>query len=116
MEITGILKHKGAVKLIGEDLNIQSIFLDISENGKENYAELQLFGADKVALALDIQIGDKIKCDFNLKGRSYEKKDNTGKGFFQTLNIWRITKIKEETVGLPAPIPAGLDSDDDLPF
>lgn len=118
MEITGILKHKGAVKTVGEnnDYNVQSIFLDISNNGYENFAEFQLSGADKVALAMDVQVGDKLKIDFNIKGRSYEKKDGTGKGFFQSLNAFRLTKVKEEVVGLPAPIPAGLDSDDDLPF
>lgn len=116
--ITGKLKHKGNVKMVGQnaDFPVQNIYVDISNNEYENFCELQLAGTEKVTLGMDIQPGDKISVYFNIKGKSYDKKDGSGKGFFQSLNAWRIVKIKEEQVGLPAGLETMAQGDDDLPF
>lgn len=98
------------------DFPVQNIYLDITTGSYENFCELQLAGTEKVTLGMDIQPGDKITVSFNIKGKSYDKSDGSGKGFFQSLNAWRIVKIKEEQVGLPAGLATMNASDDDLPF
>lgn len=119
LEITQKLASIGKLKMVGEkqDYPVQNIYLDISNNGYPNHAQFQLAGTDRCSLALDLKEGDQVKVHFNIKGKSFDKKDGSGKGFFQNLEPWKISKIEEKPVGLPQGLSnVSQEGDDDLPF
>jgi hypothetical protein len=115
LELTGKLKAKSGVQMVGQnnDFAILKFWIDINENGNENTVEFQLAGSDKVMQITDLPDGTLIKVNFSIRGKKVTKDDKSY--FFQNLNAFRITKITEEIMGLPANIPAS-NADEDLPF
>lgn len=74
---------------------------------------------DKINLLKDMQVGDEVKVDINLRGNEYNGR------YFVNIQAWRMEKIGAPTEGGPAPqdVPwdvkseATADGDaEDLPF
>lgn len=79
------------------------------------------FAQDKCAKLDGISVGDKVKVAVNLQGRSYNKRDNSGKGYMNTISAWKIEVIEKVAVDDFGLIPAQADANtepagDDLPF
>lgn len=126
MEIIGKLKAKSDIKSFDNDFKIQEFYLDCQkfnpDTGEpiENLLKLQVTG-NKISLLDNANKGDKIKVLFNIKGRLFVKKDGTGNGHVQNLEVWKIEKLnqvnKPELAIPPTPTSPMLSiDDDDLPF
>lgn len=120
MELQGKFLQKGELRTFDSGYQSIEFYLDCkkfnSNTGEpiENLLKLQL-GGSKIDLLEGIQKGDKIKVYFNIQGRLYDKKDGTGKGHAQNLEVWKIEKISNQE---PQSTVSNIsnDDDDDLPF
>lgn len=99
------IKVKGTIVFIGEtqavgvkEFKKREIVLEIE--GNPNYPDEVAFEAtkDKCDELSNLNIGDEVELDVNLKGRKWTNKDGVDK-WFNTLAIWKIKVLKtcEET-------------------
>lgn len=96
MEITGKIIRKEPTERFSETFEKQDIYLDCSnyEQGTgrkfENYVKIQFINA-KIDLLNHINEGERVKVNFNIKGRFSEKDGQ--EFFFQNLSGYRIEKL-----------------------
>lgn len=71
---------------------------------------------DKTGKIAPFKVGDKIKVQYNLRGRKHTKGEKTY--FFTTLHAWRISLETEAQVSAPntSAMPEDNDNADELPF
>lgn len=121
--IQGKLKAVGKINKVGaNETHIRKFWLDITNNGYENFAEFQLMN-EKCSLVDEIKEGQQIEVYYNINGRTVTYTDKlTGeakKNFFQNLQAWRIVVLEKHTAGIPAPKPESFslaNDEEDLPF
>ncbi len=114
---------KATVKEIGETQQVSEKFkkrdLVLTDLSKPEYPQHIKFdlNQDKVTLADNLKIGDKVSISFNLGGREYTKDNKTS--YFNSLQIWKLTKLSD-TAPQQAQIaePQHIDNKDidDVPF
>lgn len=114
MEISGRIKSIDALREVGaNNFKVQSFRLDLTRfdpnTGDEyaNEAEFQCAG-EKTSILSEVNEGDRVKVQFNIQGRDYEKRDGSGTGFAQNLNVFKI-EVVEKAKAVSA-------QDNDLPF
>lgn len=123
MDLQGKFLQKGELRTFESGYQSIEFYLDCkkfnSNTGEpiENLIKLQL-GGSKIELLQGIQKGDKIKVYFNVQGRVYDKKDGSGKGHAQNLEVWKIDKVTDYSVQQSTVVDAEIvnDNNDDLPF
>ena len=127
MEIFGIMLNRSEAKQVTDNFTVQEFYLDCSEfdrrtgNKFENKLRFQVSNSRTLELN-KVNRGDLVKVQFNPKGREYDKKDGSGKGFSQNLDVWKIevvTPQPQPSSQAEPPTSSGHsqeDEDDDLPF
>ena len=85
----------GTVIFIGDTQQIKDTFRKrafVVQIGDGNYPQEVQFEVTKDnCQALDaFKVGDAIRVLFNIRGRGYDKKDGSGKGWFTSLEAWKI--------------------------
>ena len=77
------------------------IYLDITGDSQyQNKAEFLVKGADKCASIDNLKVGDKVEADYEIRGREYDKKDGSGRAFFQNLEAWKVSKISVQPASM----------------
>lgn len=107
----------GTIKLINETQHVSDKFrkrefvLTIDETSPYPQPIKFELTQDKVELIANYNVGDKIKVNYNLRGKEYN--GNNGVGYFNSLQVWRI-----EAVGTSNSEPTFTTNtnDDDLPY
>jgi len=110
MNIKGKVTELSATTQVAEKLKKREIVVEYAENVQyPEYIKLEAIN-DRCNLLDNIQTGDEVEIEFNIKGRLWT--DKTGKKvYFNTLAIWKVTKLSEHVAPLVV-----RDDGDDLPF
>ena len=108
LEIIGNIHHIAETEFVTEKFSKREFVLHIENEQNHNwddYLQLQMTmdNCDKLD---NIGFRDKVKVQVNLRGREYEKRDGSGKGYFNSLDAWKIEVLeKEEHETPPEPEP-----------
>lgn len=117
-EITGLLSFKSGTIQRTETFKVREFVLEQTEevNGKTftNLIKLQS-SQNKADLLNDINVGDELKVQFNLRGSKWEKDGKTS--YFTNLDAWKIEVVgkapEKKRVIEDAEV---VEPADDLPF
>jgi len=112
MNIKGKVTELFATTQVTEKVKKREIVVEYAENPQyQEYIKLEAIN-DRCSLLDNIQVGDEVEIEFNLRGRPWV--DKTGKKvYFNTLAIWKVTKLGGYVTTV---ITAAKDDGDDLPF
>ena len=91
MKITGTLKVKNDTIQVSESFSKREFVLTVVDGAFSNDILIQLT-KDKVTLINDINIGDLLEVEVNLKGKEWTSPSGEIK-YFNTIEAWKITKI-----------------------
>lgn len=91
-EVIGILLHKLDERAIKDNFSVRE-FVVKTDHDKE-YPQEVLFQLSNrnIDLIKDIPLGVLVKVSYQLKGKSYENTE--GKKWFNTLQVWKIEKLR----------------------
>jgi len=93
-EIIGLLHEKFDIQQINENFRKREFILEhiVTRNEKKiiDYIKFQLTG-DRCNHIEALNLGDTVKVFFNIKGRKFEKEENTS--YFLNLDVWRLESI-----------------------
>jgi hypothetical protein len=91
MTITGTLKVKKDTQVVSESFSKREFVLTVVDGAFSNDILIQLV-KDKVTLINDINIGDLLEVEVNLKGKEWNSPSGEVK-YFNSIECWKITKI-----------------------
>jgi hypothetical protein len=91
MKITGNLKIKKDTIQVSEAFSKREFVLTVVDGAFSNDILIQLT-KDKVTLINDINIGDLLEVDVNLKGKEWNSPSGEVK-YFNTIEAWKVSKI-----------------------
>ena len=90
MKITGTLKIKKDTQVVSENFSKREFVLTVVDGAFSNDILIQLT-KDKVTLINDINIGDMLEVDVNLKGKEWTSPSGEVK-YFNTIEAWKVSK------------------------
>lgn len=97
MQVEGKLHVKFDTQNVSDKFQKRDFVIEVSDNPLyPQYVSFQ-FTQDKCNLLDKFNKGDKIKLEFNLRGREYTTKEGEIK-YFNTLEAWKIDKTEPENV------------------
>jgi hypothetical protein len=91
MKITGSLKVKKDTQVVSEAFSKREFVLTVVDGAFSNDILIQLV-KDKVTLINDINIGDLLEVEVNLKGKEWNSPSGEVK-YFNTIEAWKVSKI-----------------------
>jgi hypothetical protein len=91
MKITGALKIKKDTQVVSEAFSKREFVLTVVDGAFSNDILIQLT-KDKVTLINDINIGDMLEVEVNLKGKEWNSPSGEVK-YFNSIECWKITKL-----------------------
>lgn len=124
MEIRGKVHEIGEVQQVTDSFKKRDVVIEYAENPQ--FVEYIKFEShqDRVNIFDDIYIGDDVEVSFNMRGRPWTNKEGVTT-YFNSLVVWRVTKLSSAPQAAPAPSQTDMPSvdisssgayDDDLPF
>ena len=90
MKITGALKVKKDTQVVSEAFSKREFVLTVVDGAFSNDILIQLT-KDKVTLINDINIGDMLEVEVNLKGTEWTSPSGEVK-YFNTIEAWKLSK------------------------
>lgn len=94
-ELEGLLIVKNDTQQVSDKFKKREFVVETTtSNGTTDFTEqvkLQ-FTQDRCDLIEIIEVGDKVKVNFNIKGKGWEKNGTTN--YFVNLDAWRIEKLE----------------------
>jgi hypothetical protein len=126
-KIHNTMEVSGNIKVINPEQQVSPTFKkrELVVTTEETYPQHIIieFTQDKCDLLNSYAIGDAVKVSINLRGREWQSPQGETK-YFNSIQGWRIEKESGPTTApttssapaTPAPIPAALEGEDDLPF
>lgn len=93
-EVNGVIKFIGDIQQISEKFKKREIVIKTNED----YSQDLLFELVQANCELldNLVIGQTVNAAFNLRGKEYQKKDGSGLGYFNSLQIWKINLVGSE--------------------
>ena len=91
MKITGSLKVKNDTIQVSEAFSKREFVLTVVDGAFSNDILIQLV-KDKVTLINDINIGDMLEVEVNLKGKEWTSPSGEVK-YFNSIECWKVSKI-----------------------
>ena len=93
-EVNGVIKSIGDVQQITEKFKKREIVIKTNED----YPQDLLFELTQANCELldNLVVGQTVNAAFNLRGKEYQKKDGSGLGYFNSLQIWKINLVNSE--------------------
>ena len=91
MKITGTLKIKKDTQVVSEAFSKREFVLTVVDGAFSNDILIQLT-KDKVTLINDINIGDLLEVEVNLKGKEWTSPSGEVK-YFNSIECWKVNKI-----------------------
>ena len=91
MKITGTLKIKKDTQVVSEAFSKREFVLTVVDGAFSNDILIQLT-KDKVTLINDVNIGDLLEVEVNLKGKEWNSPSGEVK-YFNTIEAWKIQKV-----------------------
>lgn len=125
MELKGTLKQINQVVNVSEKFKKREFVITTTEDKYPQDILFQL-SQDNVDLLDEFFIGDELNIGFNLRGREWTNPKTNEMKYFNTLEVWRVSKITKVKTGVPVAKPSGIvqnfqedminDMSEDLPF
>lgn len=126
LEIIGTIHHIAETVFVTDKFSKREfvILVQDEKNPKyDDFLQLQMTG-DKCDLLDGLAFGGKVKAQVNVRGRMWEKKDGSGKAYFNTLEAWKIEVVEKahqepESISTPEfqrPQEQAQADDQSLPF
>ena len=113
MNLKGKVHEIGLTQEVSGTFKKRSIIIEYAENPTyPEYIAMEV-QQDKTAILNDYLVGQEVDIEFNLKGRPWTNKEGKT-SYFNTLVIWKISKIGSAPSQVAQNSPAG--EEDDLPF
>jgi hypothetical protein len=75
----------------GKNFDKRAFWLEDTANSYPNTWQLELWNKD-CAMIDSYNVGDFVTCYVDIKGKSFEKRDGSGKGIINTLKCWNVEK------------------------
>lgn len=97
IEVSGSIHHIAETVFVTDKFSKREFVIHIQDekNAKyDDYLQLQMTG-DNCDKLIGLLFGDKVKCQVNVRGREWEKKDGSGKAYFNTLEAWKIEVVEK---------------------
>ena len=91
MTIVGTLKVKKDTQVVSEAFSKREFVLTVVDGAFSNDILIQLV-KDKVTLINDINIGDLLEVEVNLKGKEWTSPSGEVK-YFNSIECWKVSKI-----------------------
>ncbi len=91
MKLNGTLKVKKDTQVVSEAFSKREFVLTVVDGAFSNDILIQLT-KDKVTLINDINIGDLLEVEVNLKGKEWNSPSGEVK-YFNSIECWKITKL-----------------------
>ena len=91
MKITGALKVKKDTIQVSESFSKREFVLTVVDGAFSNDILIQLT-KDKATLINDINIGDLLEVEVNLKGKEWTSPSGEVK-YFNSIECWKVSKI-----------------------
>lgn len=93
-EVNGVIKSIGDIQQITEKFKKREIVIKTTED----YPQDLLFEVVQANCELldNLVVGQIVNAAFNLRGKEYQKKDGSGLGYFNSLQIWKINLVGSE--------------------
>jgi len=91
MKLNGTLKIKKDTQVVSEAFSKREFVLTVVDGAFSNDILIQLT-KDKVTLINDINIGDLLEVEVNLKGKEWNSPSGEVK-YFNTIEAWKVSKI-----------------------
>lgn len=93
-EVNGVIKSIGDIQQISEKFKKREIVIKTNED----YPQDLLFELVQANCELldNLVVGQTVNAAFNLRGKEYQKKDGSGLGYFNSLQIWKINLVGSE--------------------
>jgi len=91
VNITGTLKVKKDTQVVSEAFSKREFVLTVVDGAFSNDILIQLT-KDKVTLINDINIGDLLEVEVNLKGKEWTSPSGEVK-YFNSIECWKLSKI-----------------------
>lgn len=93
-EVNGVIKSIGDIQQISDKFKKREIVIKTNED----YPQDLLFELVQANCELldNLVIGQTVNAAFNLRGKEYQKKDGSGLGYFNSLQIWKINLVGSE--------------------
>lgn len=124
MEIRGKVHEIGFIQQVTESFKKREMVVAYAENPQ--FVEYITFQAtqDRTTIFDNLQIGQEVSVDFNLRGRPWTNREGTTT-YFNSLVAWRVTPLTTQNSSgntkpnyndYPAPVDLTGSDDDDLPF
>ncbi len=101
MEVSGRIKLIGETKEFGNN-GFRKREIVVTTNEQYPQHIMIEFTQDRCNLLDSYKEGDEVKIDFNLRGREWVNPEGEAK-YFNSLNGWRIDKLKSDTPPPMAP-------------
>jgi len=101
LEIQGTIHAIGKEQQVSEKFRKRDFVLHVVNETNPQYDDfIQLqMSQDKCAKLDEVEVGYEIKAFVNIRGKEYSKKDGTGMGYFNTLEVWKFDVMKSVPVG-----------------
>lgn len=118
-ELEGKLLLKNDIQEVSASFKKQEFVVEVENERNPDWNDFVKFQLtqDRCGLVQDIVAGDRVKVNFNIKGRKWEKDGQVN--FFTNLEAWKVDKLGDNSTPASAPAPAMSDvppENDDLPF
>jgi hypothetical protein len=91
MKLVGNLKIKKDTQVVSEAFSKREFVLTVVDGAFSNDILIQLV-KDKVTLINDINIGDLLEVEVNLKGKEWTSPSGEVK-YFNSIECWKVSKI-----------------------
>jgi len=110
MKTEGTILAIGPTTQISEKFRKREVLIEIAENIK--YPQPIMFEAvqDNVALFDQLQVGQEVEVEFDLRGRKWTNREGVDK-YFNSLQIWKAKPLHAAPSG-----PAPYGQQDDIPY
>jgi translation initiation factor IF-3 len=110
--ISGAVYHIGQIEQVSEKFKKREFVIQTTDEKFPQLISLQMT-QDKVDLLNNLNIGDQIECNINLRGREWTDRNGVKK-FFNTIEAWSI-QLKNISNSFEQKTFAQLDKKDELP-
>lgn len=122
IEATGKVYAISETKVVSERFSKREFVLEIADNPKYPQHVAFEFTGDRCAVLDDFSVGDRVRVEFQLRGREWRSPSGEVK-YFNTLSAWSLDRVGEQRAtqrsarapGDAAPAPSS-DDDDSIPF
>ena len=110
--ISGAVYHIGQIEVVSEKFKKRDLVIQTNDGKFSQLISVQMT-QDKVDLLNNLNIGDMVECNINLRGREWTDRNGVKK-FFNTIEAWSI-QLKNASNSFEQKTFAQLDKKDNVP-